>query len=105
MEPVVNTEPAPRPQSQEYGKGQLCRLGSRGTPVAVVIVVRVAQGEGQAGLALRVLLLTLPGGTGLEEVRDVVDLEKNNGFGVWGRWCRAQQEPSRAAGCTGGHSQ
>lgn len=92
MEPVVNTEPAP--QSQGHGKGQLCRLGSRGTPVAVVIVVRVAQGEGQAGLALRVLLLTLPGGTGLEEVRDVVDLEKNNRFGVWGRWCQAEQEPS-----------
>lgn len=49
-----------------------------------MIVVGVAQGEGQAGLALRVLLLTLPRGTVLEEVRDVVDLEKEQrerGFG------------------------
>lgn len=80
MEPVVNTEPASL--SPEPGARQGAALGSRGTPVAVVIVLRVAQGEGQAGLALRVLLLTLPGGTGLEEVRDVVDLGKNNGKGL-----------------------
>lgn len=50
--------------------------GSRGAPVAVVIAVGVAHGERQAGLALRVLLVTLSRGTVLEEVRDVADLEK-----------------------------
>lgn len=82
MEPMVNPEPASL--SPEHGEGQGCTPGSRGTPVIVVIVLGVAQGQGQAGLALRVLLLTLPGGTVLEEVRDVVDLGKINekeGFG------------------------
>lgn len=52
--------------------------GSRCAPVAVVIAVGVVHGERQAGLALRVLLVTLPWGTVLEEVGDVAHLEKTD---------------------------
>lgn len=52
---------------------------SWGAPVAVVIAVRVAHGERQAGLALRVFLVALPRGTVLEEVRHIADLEKTDG--------------------------
>lgn len=103
MEPMVNTEPASL--SPEQDKGQVCSPGSRGTPVAVVIVVRVAQGEGQAGLALRILLLTLPRGTVLEEVRDVVDLEKNNGQDGLGMPVPAQAGAQPRTRLHGGHSQ
>lgn len=89
IEPTVNTEPvslSPAPGavwSAVRGRSAVWRAwpacSSRGTPVAVVIAVGVAHGERQAGLALWVLLITLPRGPVLEEVRDVADLKKTNG--------------------------
>jgi len=103
---------APSPRARRgagRGEGQVCSAwparGSLGAPVAVVIAVRVAHGERQAGLALRVLLVTLLRGTVLEEVGDIADLEKTNrkqGFGDPScRLSRSQQQPGRALGRTG----
>lgn len=87
VEPTVKTEPgSPSPRGRSGARrgagGAVRRVaarGSRGAPVAVVIAVGVAHGERQAGLALGVLLVALPRGTLLEEVRDVTDLEKTKG--------------------------
>lgn len=88
MEPTINREPVSPSlvpgvvRSTARGRSAVWRerpaRSSRGTAVAVVIAVRVAHGERQAGLVLRVLLITLPWGTVLEEVRDIADLEQTH---------------------------